>query len=325
VLLVYLVGVGAIGWVLGRVAPALGPAVFALLVGAAVRTLGWFPSKLESVAGAAGTLILRLSIVALGFSVSIADVATVARSSLLVMLGTVAVGLAGIWLLGRWLGVGAQLRGLITVGTSVCGASAIAAVAPVLEADSVEIGYAISVIFLFNVAAVIVFPAVGHLFGFSHGFFAVWAGTAINDTSSVLAAGLSFGAGTAATAAIVKLSRTVMILPITLGLALIAGRRDGAQPHGWWLAVRRGLPWFILAFIAATIVHTIGLVSADNSRNASTVASYGTIVALAAIGLSLDVHALRLAGSRPLILGLLGWILLAVTSLGLQALTHALS
>jgi len=321
VLVPYALGVGIAAWLAGGVVPLLGPAVMALLLGTTVRTLGLLPAGLDRSAGSAGARLLQLSIVALGLSVNIAEVTTVARGSLPVMLGTLAVGLFGIWLLGRALDVGPTVRGLLAVGTSVCGASAIAAVAPVLGADALEISYAVSVIFLFNITAVMVFPAVGHLLGFSTATFAVWAGTAVNDTSSVLAAGFAFGAGAATYAAVVKLSRTVMILPITVGMALLVGGEPG---NGWRdrarVALRRALPWFIVAFLAAAVANSAGLVPTSGAHAAADAARLGTILALAAIGLSTDVRAVRRAGHRPLLLGFFGWLLVATTSLALQAL-----
>ncbi|HEY7941122.1 MAG TPA: putative sulfate exporter family transporter [Candidatus Limnocylindrales bacterium] len=312
-----------VAWIAGQFVPILGPAVLALLLGASVGTLELTTVSLRPEVAFIGTRLLQASIVALGLSVDFGQVLTVAGGSLPVMLGTLGAGLLGIWLLGRLLHVEPTIRGLLAVGTSVCGASAIAAVAPVLEADPQEIAYAVAVVFLFNVAAVIIFPTIGHAFGFSTATFAVWAGTAVNDTSSVLAASFAFGAGAATFAAVVKLSRTVMILPITIGIALL--RRD--ERRGGWrdragAAFRRALPWFIVAFLVAALAHSAGLVPPPVAQAAGTIAQLGTVAALAAIGLGTDLQAVRRAGARPLLLGGAGWLLVATTSLGLQALTQ---
>jgi len=319
------VSVAVVAWFAGGWATLLGPGVLALLIGTALRTAGVMNSETDRPAASIGARILQISIVALGLSVNVVDVIAVARGSLPVMLGTLAVGLAGIWLIGRALAVRPAVRGMLTVGTSICGASAIAAVAPILEAEPTEISYAVSVIFMFNITAVIVFPTVGHLLGFSTQSFGTWAGTAVNDTSSVLAAGFAFGSGAATYAAVVKLSRTVMILPVTVGSAVLAGRGSGeglANQAG--RALRRALPWFIVAFLLASMANALGVIPSSGAKLSGTLAQLGTVLALATIGLGTDAREVRRAGPRPLLLGLAGWLLVASTSLALQAATGTL-
>jgi uncharacterized integral membrane protein (TIGR00698 family) len=303
----------------------LGPAVVALLIGALLRTMAPIPASLTDHAPVLGARLLQVSIVLLGFSVNVGEVLSVAATSLPVMLGTLAAGLAGIWLISRWLNVDRTVGTLLAVGTSICGASAIAAVAPVVGAAGPEIAYAVSVVFVFNVTAVIAFPVIAHALAFSPNTFAVWAGTAVNDTSSVLAAGFAFGAGTATYAAVVKLSRTLMILPVTVGLALIVGRHgeEGLVTRAA-TALRRALPWFIVAFVGASLINAVGLVPTAGAHAAATFAQLGTILALATIGIATDLRGFLRAGHRPLLLGLLGWILVAGTSLALQATTGLL-
>jgi uncharacterized integral membrane protein (TIGR00698 family) len=326
--------VTAAGFATGHFVPLFGPAVMAILLGMLASTV-WQPSRAFTHESARlGHLTLKVAIVLLGASVDLLYVARVAGGSLLVMLGTLAIGLFGIWQLGHLLGVQPRLRSLLTAGTTICGASAIAAVAPAVEAASLDVGYAISVVFLFNIAAVILFPAIGHLFHFSSQTFAIWAGTAVNDTSSVLAAGYAFGSGAAAYAAVVKLARTVMILPVTLGLALLAARWSEAGNGDGEIverekvaavqAIRRSLPWFVVLFVVASAAYTVHLWPRAIARDAAHAAQIGTVIALAAIGLSTDVRHLVRAGHRPVLLGLFGWVLVAVTSLTLQGLTHLL-
>lgn len=321
--LVILVSLAA--WLLGAALPVLGPAVLALLVGTLVRTFAPIREAVVAQAPVTGTRLLQLSIVALGLSLDAGEVLRVAGTSLPVMLVTLAVGLAGISLLGRALGVSMPVRGLLVVGTSICGASAIAAVAPVVEATGLEIGYAVSVIFVFNITAVIVFPAIAHAAGFAPQSFAIWAGTAVNDTSSVLAAAFAFGAGTAAYAAVVKLSRTLMILPVTVATAVLSAGGDGADLRTRArVAFTRALPWFIVAFLGASLLNTVGAVPAALAHAAAWVAQVGTVLALASVGLGTHLARFRDAGPRPLLLGLGGWILIASTSLVLQAATGLL-
>lgn len=325
ILLALAVAVSVAAWFLGGWLTLLGPAVAALLVGAVLRTAVPLPADVVERAPAVGARLLQLSIVLLGLSVNAGQVLTVAATSLPVMLGTLTVGLVGIWLIARLLRIGTSLGGLLSVGTAICGASAIGAVSPVLGSAGSEIAYAVSVIFVFNVTAVITFPVVAHALGFSASSFAVWAGTAVNDTSSVLAAGFAFGAGAATYAAVVKLSRTLMILPVTVGLAIAMGREgDAGVVSRAATALRRALPWFIVAFVVAALLNTMGLVPPPAAHAAATLAQLGTVLALATIGLGMDLRGFRRAGHRPLLLGLLGWLLVASTSLVLQAATGLL-
>lgn len=316
------IAVAAAAWLAGLGVPLLGPAVFALVLGIVVRTTVPSAADTSADAGRLGTRVLQLTIVLLGLSVNVVDVLAVARDSLPVMLGTLATGLVFIWLVGGRLGVAAPIRALIAVGTSICGASAIAAVAPAVSASAAEISYAISVIFLYNIVAVVAFPVVGHALGFSVQSFGLWAGTAVNDTSSVLAAGFAFGAGAATIAAVVKLSRTLMILPVTLLVAIAAGRGADAPARGRiGQTVARALPWFMVAFLVATTVNALGFVPSGAVAGVGSLASVCTVIALSAIGLGTDLRLVRRTGPRPLLLGLLGWLAVAGTSLLLQAAT----
>ena len=229
--------------------------------------------------------------------------------------------------LGRALGVARDLRTLIGVGTGICGASAIAATDAVIGASDADVSYAIATIFTFNVAAVLTFPTIGHTLGLSSHAFGLWAGTAVNDLSSVVAAATIFGHGAATYAVVVKLTRTLMIIPIALGLS--AWRRRGSPPEregrrtpcadAW----RHVVPVFIVWFLLAVGLNTIGLVPTGWHQALSATAEIMITMALGAIGLSTRPRDIRRAGVRPLALGAILWVLVAATSLALQALTGA--
>ena len=217
-------------------------------------------------------------------------------SSLPVMLGTLAICLGAAWLYGRLLGVPGDLRTLIGVGTGICGGSAIAAVSPVIEAASTDVAYAISTIFLFNIAAVLVFPLLGHALGMSQQSFGLFAGTAVNDTSSVVATATTYGAAATSHAVVVKLVRTLMIIPICLGLATLTERKrrpasataDAAAacdarrappsprpplPQPARMSPRRVLklvPWFLIGFVLVAAVNSAGIIPAGAHAPSST-------------------------------------------------------
>jgi uncharacterized integral membrane protein (TIGR00698 family) len=241
------------------------------------------------------------------------------------MLGTLVVCLTLAYFLGRRLGISGDLRTLIGVGTGICGASAIAAVSPTIRAKNPDIAYAISTIFLFNIVAVLTFPPLGHALHLSQHAFGLFAGTAVNDTSSVVAAAGTYGAHASQYAVVVKLTRTLMIIPICLGLAALVRRRDRAQAdvhtEGEQSALRRALrlvPWFITAFVLVAAANTLGLIPAASHDSLQQAALTLITIALTAVGMSTDLAGLRRAGARPLLLGLALWMAVTIVSLSLQ-------
>jgi uncharacterized integral membrane protein (TIGR00698 family) len=302
---------------IGHALPLLGAPVAGLILGVALSRVLPARPRLQAGVAFAGRTLLQVAVVLLGSALSLRQVAHVGASSLPVMLGTLAVCLALAYLLGRWLGIGRDLRTLIGVGTGICGASAIAAVSPVIRARSADVAYAISTIFLFNLVAVLAFPPLGHLLGLSQHDFGLFAGTAVNDTSSVVAAASTYGSSATDYAVVVKLTRTLMIIPICLGLAALThtGERDDG---GLLRRVTRLVPWFLVGFIVLAALNSLGWVPSAAHAPLRDASVFLITLALAAIGLRTDVAGLRRAGSRPLLLGLLLWVAVAVTSLVLQ-------
>ena len=408
------IAVAAVATVVGQHVPLVGSAVPGAVIGALIALTIKPGERLAPGIKYASTFLLQCSVVLLGTQLSIAEAARVGVASLPVMLGTLSVCLSAAWLYGRLLGIPRDLRTLIGVGTGICGGSAIAAVSPVIEAASTDVAYAISTIFLFNIAAVLVFPLVGHAIGMSQQSFGLFAGTAVNDTSSVVATATTYGAAAANHAIVVKLVRTLMIIPICLGLAGLAARRKRAelaarpvrQPepalvgagvssgHGGAtgvgtavdgsadgtaddsgigpvpvgsgigpvgsgigpvgsgigpvafgigggggttasasastsagmspLRVLRLVPWFLIGFVVAAGLNSARVIPSGSHGSLQRGSVFLVAVALSAIGLSTNVPALRKAGPRPVLLGALLWVTVAVASLGLQTLTGTL-
>jgi uncharacterized integral membrane protein (TIGR00698 family) len=331
-------GVAVVATVVGEYVPLVGSAVPGAVIGAVIALTLNPGARLAPGLKYASTFVLQCSVVLLGAQLSIAEAARVGISSLPVMLGTLAVCLAAAWLYGKLLGVPRDLRTLIGVGTGICGGSAIAAVSPVIEAASTDVAYAISTIFLFNIAAVLVFPLLGHALGMSQQSFGLFAGTAVNDTSSVVATATTYGTAATSHAVVVKLVRTLMIIPICLGLATLTARKprpaasaaQGATAPGpasggaTRMSPRRVLklvPWFLIGFVGVAAVNSTGVIPAAAHSPLQHVSVFFVAVALSAIGLSTNVAALRKAGPKPLFLGALLWITVTAASLGLQALT----
>ncbi|NUR49775.1 MAG: putative sulfate exporter family transporter [Hamadaea sp.] len=303
----------------GTLLPVVGAPVIAVIGGVLLSPLARRRSEtLGPGLGVAKGPLLQLSVVLLGAQLSLGEVVRVGAGSLPVMLGTLGVCLLLAWVVGRWLGVPRDLRTLIGVGTGVCGASAIAATTPAIRARADDVAYAISTIFLFNVAAVVVFPPLGRMLGLSEHAFGLFAGTAVNDTSSVVAAAGAFGPDAVQYAVVVKLARTLMIIPIVLVLTALTRRRDGLPPTSGLRRITTLVPWFLVAFLVTAALHSAGVIPAVVQPVAHQAALFLVAVALAAVGLSTDVAAVRRAGLRPLVLGLLLWASVSVTSLALQ-------
>lgn len=311
--------IAAVATGVGRLLPLLGGPVAGIVIGAALSGLARRRAALTPGIGFASGFVLQLAVVVLGSQLSLHQVADVGVSSLPVMLGTLAACLSAAFLLGRRLGIDADLRTLIGVGTGICGASAIAAVSPVIRARSNTIAYAVSTIFCFNIAAVLLFPPLGHLLHLSQEAFGLFAGTAVNDTSSVVAAATTYGAEAGNHAVVVKLTRTLMIIPICLALSALVARRDGgARPGGGAKRVLRLVPWFLVGFLLVAATNSVGAIPAAGHVPLQHASVFLITVALSAIGLSTDVAGLRRAGPRPLLLGGGLWVVVAGTSLLLQ-------
>lgn len=331
--LVVAVVLAGIATALGGLVPLVGGPVFGILLGALVAGLVPVLRGPQYTAGysVAAKPVLQLSIVVLGTGLSLPQVARVGWQSLPVMLGTLAAALGGAWLFGRWLGVRGQAQTLIGIGTGICGASAIAATTAVIKARESAVAYAIGTIFTFNIAAVLLFPPVGHALGMSPHAFGLWSGTAVNDTSSVVAAAYSYGGDAGSYGVVVKLTRTLMLIPIVLVLAALTARQQSRQSrngdrefgvtHMPW---RKVVPAFLIGFLAAAAMNSLGLVPAPWHPALSGVGTFLITTALAGIGLSLRWSDMRAAGHRPLLLGGVLWMLVTATSIGLQALTNTL-
>ena len=263
--------------------------------------------------------VLQVAVAALGLQLTLGKAVAAGAQSLPVLLGTLAVCLVAALAVGRLLAVRSGLRTLIGVGTAICGASAIAAVTPIIDAAAADVAYALSTVFVFNAIAVVVFPLIGHGLSMSQQAFGLFAGTAINDTSSVVAAGSVYGAQAGQHAVVVKLTRTLFLIPICIGIALWRRRRVRVSPR--LPRVTHVVPWFLVAFLAASALVSVVTPSAGLRDTLSAVSLFLITVALVAIGLSTDLAGLRKTGPRPLLLGAVLWVVVSVSSLVLAQAT----
>lgn len=266
-------------------------------------------------------LALQLGVVALGAGMNLLVVWRVGTSGAAITALTLALALALALALGRRLSVGGDTPLLVGVGTAICGGSAIAAVASVIEPDEHELSVALAVVFVLNAVGLVLFPALGHAMGLSEPVFGRWAALAIHDTSSVVGAALAYGTQALQIATTTKLARALWIVPITL-VVVASGRSSGGAAGGRLERLRRvNWPWFIVAFVAVAAAFTWIPGLGRRSHLVVAVGQRALILALYLIGLSLSRAALAKVGVRPLLLGIVLWIVVGAASLGLAAWT----
>ena len=320
--------------ILGKMFPVIGGPVFAILIGMVLALVVKKKEPFEGGVKFTSKKILQYAVVLLGFGMNLEVVMETGKQSLPIIICTITTSLVIAFVLHRVMHIPEKISTLVGVGSSICGGSAIAATAPVIDADEEEVAQAISVIFFFNVIAAVLFPVLGSALGFDTtggGSFGLFAGTAINDTSSVTAAASTWdsmwnlGSETLNTAVTVKLTRTLAIIPITLVLSLIrarsASKAGTADSSANKFSLKRAFPMFILYFIIAAIITTVCMsmgVSADVFAPLKELSKFFIIMAMAAIGLNSNVVKLIKSGGKPLLLGACCWVGITIVSLGMQ-------
>jgi len=316
----------AVAYGLGKCFPVIGGAVFGIVIGIIVAF--WRrPVWLESGIRYTSKKILQDSIVLLGFEMNMASVIDVGGQSLLVIIFTLTASFLTACLVSRRLRIPAHVAALVGVGTCICGGSAIAATAPVIDAAEEDISQAISTIFLFNILAVFLFPALGSALNLSDAGFGMWAGTAINDTSSVVAAGAAWSQRVGNDealhiATIVKLTRTLMIVPITLALAIYTSKKNKNRALKYSLV--KIFPWFVLGFLMTALARTLFPIPAAVTGALVWMGKFMVIMAMTAIGLNTNLKKLLKQGLKPVLLGACCWFSVAAVSLIVQRMTGAM-
>lgn len=318
----------------------IGAPVFAILTGMIISLAVPSLSGKESLKDGikfTSKKILQWAVIILGFSLNLSTILKVGGKSLPVIISTISISLITAFVLMKVLKINKKTACLIGVGSSICGGSAIAATSPVIDADDEDVAQAISVIFLFNILAALIFPQFGHAIGLGSEGFAIFAGTAVNDTSSVTAAastaeGIYGVDGILSSAVTVKLTRTLAIIPITLALAVYRTRqakKSGNQAGNF--SIKKIFPFFILFFIGASVITTVvGLVN-ENAftafyndsfvKFAKWLAKFFIAMAMCAIGLNTNIVKLIKNGRKPILLGLCCWIMITAVSVGVQLAT----
>ena len=302
----------------------IGSAVIAMFIG---MFLNQFLSKYPLFSGGlkfTSKKILKFAIILLGLSLNITTILHVGKMSLTVMIFTLLTCFGGGHFIGKALGLNWKLSNLISAGTGICGGSAIAAISSAIDADDNDVAYAMSATFLFDMAMIVLFPIMGRALGMSDEAFGIWAGTAVNDTSSVVATGYAFSEGAGDFATMVKLTRTLAIIPTVITFAFIqlnikrkealANQQNGSQLKANF-SIGKIFPWFILGFLGMSIVASIFPVPAAFVSTSKRISKFLMVCALSAIGLNTSFASMKKAGIRPMIHGFIISALVVIVAL----------
>lgn len=302
----------------------IGSAVIALFIGMLLNSVLRRTTVFAAGLKFTSKKILKLAIILLGLSLNINTILNVGKLSLTVMVFTLLTCFGGGYFIGRALGLNWKLSNLISAGTGICGGSAIAAIAPTIDADDNDVAYAMSATFLFDMAMIVLFPIMGRAMGMSDEAFGIWAGTAVNDTSSVVATGYAFSEAAGDFSTMVKLTRTLAIIPTVIVFALVqlrlkrkeavAARGEGAPLKAQFSLVKL-FPWFILGFLAMSGVASVFAIPAAVVSGTKTVSKFLMVCALAAIGMNTSFSSMKKAGVRPMIHGFIISALVVIVAL----------
>jgi len=268
--------------------------------------------------------ILKFAIILLGLSLNITTILNVGKMSLTVMIFTLLTCFGGGYFIGKALGLNWKLSNLISAGTGICGGSAIAAIAPTIDADDNDVAYAMSATFLFDMAMIVLFPIMGRALGMTDQAFGIWAGTAVNDTSSVVATGYAFSEGAGDFATMVKLTRTLAIIPTVITFAFVqlrlkrkealANSQNGSELKANF-SIKKIFPWFILGFLAMSIVASVFSIPVTVVSGTKAASKFLMVCALAAIGLNTSFASMKKTGIRPMIHGFIISVLVVIVAL----------
>ncbi len=298
----------------------IGASVIALFVGMIINSF-WKPAILNEGIRFASKKVLKFAIILLGASLSVRVILSVGKLSLMVMFFTLLTCFGGGYFIGKALKLNWKLSNLISAGTGICGGSAIAAIAPVIDAEDSDIAYAISATFLFDMAMIILFPIMGRMIGLSDMAYGLWAGTAVNDTSSVVAAGYAFSEGAGDFATMVKLTRTLSIIPTVLVFSFInlrLKRKESLNTEYKKVNVWNLFPWFILGFVGLAVINSMGVIPQNISGIAKDISKFLMVAALAAIGLNTNIKDMKKSGMNPMIHGFIISALVVIVAITVE-------
>ena len=324
--LLFLLGVGicfavaAVSVLLEELIPGglLGASIIALFMGTIINSF-FHPAWLKPALKFTSKRILKAAIVLLGASLSVSTIMSVGKMTFFVMIFTFAMCFGGGYFIRKLFGLNWKLSNLISAGTGICGGSAVAAIAPVIDADDKDIAFAMSSTFLFDMVMIALYPLMGKALGMSDIAYGIWAGTSVNDTASVVASGYAFSEAAGDFATMVKLTRTIAIIPTVLVFAYIGTRMKQkelkASGQGKKVNLMKIIPWFIGGFLLLAILNSVGCIPTAVSGLMKTASKFLMVTALAAIGLNTSIVDFKKAGLKPMFYGITIDTLVTLTAL----------
>ena len=295
----------------------LGASIIALFLGTIINSF-FHPVWIKPALKFTSKKILKLAIILLGASLSVNVILSVGKMTFFVMLFTFAMCFGGGYFVRKLFGLNWKLSNLISAGTGICGGSAVAAIAPVIDADDKDIAFAMSSTFLFDMVMVALYPIMGRLLGMNDMAYGIWAGTSVNDTASVVASGYAFSEAAGDFATMVKLTRTIAIIPTVLVFAYIGTRmkqKELQAAEGKKVNILKVIPWFIAGFLALAILNGIGWIPGEASAAMKAASKFLMVTALAAIGLGTSITDFKKAGLAPMFYGITIDTLVTLTAL----------
>ena len=296
----------------------LGASIIALFTGTIINSF-FHPAWMKPALKFTSKKILKTAIVLLGASLSVGTILSVGQMTFFVMIFTFAMCFGGGYFIRKLFGLNWKLSNLISAGTGICGGSAVAAIAPVIDADDKDIAFAMSSTFLFDMVMVALYPLMGRALGMSDIAYGIWAGTSVNDTASVVASGYAFSEAAGDFATMVKLTRTIAIIPTVLVFAWIGTRIKQKEmrsaSNGQRVNLWKIIPWFIGGFLLLAILNSVGVIPAELSGVLKTASKFLMVTALAAIGLNTSITDFKKAGLAPMFYGVTIDTLVTLTAL----------
>ena len=297
----------------------LGASIIALFMGTLINSF-FHPKWIQPALKFTSKKILKAAIILLGASLSISTILSVGKMTFFVMIFTFAMCFGGGYFIRKLFGLNWKLSNLISAGTGICGGSAVAAIAPVIDADDKDIAFAMSSTFLFDMVMVALYPLMGKALGMTDIAYGIWAGTSVNDTASVVASGYAFSEAAGDFATMVKLTRTIAIIPTVLVFAWIGTRIKQkelkAANNGQKVNLVKIIPWFIGGFLLLAVFNSVGFIPAAVSGVLKDTSKFLMVTALAAIGLGTSITDFKKAGLAPMFYGITIDTLVTLTALG---------
>ena len=296
----------------------LGASIIALFMGTIINSF-FHPEWMKPALKFTSKRILKAAIVLLGASLSVSTIMSVGKMTFLVMIFTFAMCFGGGYFIRKLFGLNWKLSNLISAGTGICGGSAVAAIAPVIDADDKDIAFAMSSTFLFDMVMIALYPLMGKALGMSDIAYGIWAGTSVNDTASVVASGYAFSEAAGDFATMVKLTRTIAIIPTVLVFAWIGVRMKKKEMQttgvGNKVNMMKIIPWFIGGFLLLAIINSAGVIPTATSGVMKGTSKFLMVTALAAIGLNTSLLDFKKAGLKPMFYGITIDTLVTLTAL----------